>query len=331
MAMPTLPPAYAGLEGLLDLAEDGSVDIRATLLRVLTDLYVQKRSQSAEDERHYTELALRLIGEVDEDTRESVAIKLAGYPLAPRAVILRLARDVPEVASPVLRHSPVLTPEDLKLIARELGEVYAALIARRGEPDAEPPATRPPAEELSELFFAASGPERRLILTNLDYMGAGPAAPATAPPAPDVARRLETAALQHNAEKFARELEHALAISDTQARRIVGDAHGEPIVVAAKALGLPRDALQRILLFVNPAVGQSVERVFDLAGLYDDLSPEAARHMVSIWRQSDAPAARAPRPQAAERRSSAARPEVVDKPRQPAPQWAPRRRISTER
>jgi uncharacterized protein (DUF2336 family) len=331
--MPTLPPAYAGLEGLLHLAQDGNVDIRATLLRVLTDLYVQRRLQSAEDERHYTELALRLIGEVDEDTREAVAIKLAGYPLAPRAVILRLARDVPEVASPVLRHSPVLTPEDLQLVARELGEVYAALIARRGQPGAESPlaATRPPAEELSELFFAASGTERRLILTNLDYMspGAG-AAPASAPTSPDVARRLEAAAFQHNTEKFARELEHALAISDAQARRIVGDAHGEPIVVAAKALGLPRDALQRILLFVNPAVGQSVERVFDLSGLYDELTPEAARHMVSIWRQSDAPAGRSVQPQA-QRRSSEARQELPEKPRQPAPQWAPRRRISTER
>ena len=35
--------------------------MRSALLRVLTDLYVQKPKHTADEERHYTELALRLI------------------------------------------------------------------------------------------------------------------------------------------------------------------------------------------------------------------------------------------------------------------------------
>ena len=39
---------------------------------------------------------------------------------------------------------------------------------------------------------------------------------------------------------------------------------GEPIVVAVKALGIPRDVVYRMLMFVNPTVGHSVERVHAL-------------------------------------------------------------------
>ena len=66
-------------------------------------------------------------------------------------------------------------------------------------------------------------------------------------------------------------LERALGIGRELAERIAGDHSGEPIVVAAKALGMKAAVLQRILLFLNPAIGQSVERVYDLAQLFDEL------------------------------------------------------------
>jgi hypothetical protein len=62
---------------------------------------------------------------------------------------------------------------------------------------------------------------------------------------------------------------------------------GEPIVVAAKALEVPTDVLQRMLLFINPRVGQSVERVYELAELYGEISVDAARRLVAIWRDAD--------------------------------------------
>src|SRR5215469_4716177 len=113
------PPTFASLEGLLDHGRRDGFDIRPTLLRVLTDLYLQKPVHSLEDERYYTELALRLIGSTDVTARAAVAVRLAAYPAAPHAVVVRLARDVIDVAEPILRQSPGLSPSDLELIARE--------------------------------------------------------------------------------------------------------------------------------------------------------------------------------------------------------------------
>ena len=53
------------------------------MLRVLTDLYVQKPSHSAEEEAQYVELALGLIDAVDAPTRGTVAASLSNYPGAP--------------------------------------------------------------------------------------------------------------------------------------------------------------------------------------------------------------------------------------------------------
>ena len=100
-------------------------------------------------------------------------------------------------------------------------------------------------------------------------------------------RRLENAALQRNPGEFSRMLERALGISRELAERIARDPSGEPIVVAARALGMTAAVLQRILLFLNPAIGQSVARVYDLARLFDELTPAAAERMLTIWRQSN--------------------------------------------
>ena len=45
--MTTLPP-FAGFDGLMTLSRREGVDIRPTLLRVLTDLYVQANAHSAD-------------------------------------------------------------------------------------------------------------------------------------------------------------------------------------------------------------------------------------------------------------------------------------------
>ena len=99
--------------------------------------------------------------------------------------------------------------------------------------------------------------------------------------------RLESAALQHHSEAVVRELESALGVTRNQARRIVQDELGEPIVVAAKAMSLPADVLQRMLLFINPRVGQSVDRVYELATLYGEISVGAAQRLIAIWREAD--------------------------------------------
>ncbi len=291
--MMEFPSAFPGLEDLVDPGQGNQIDMRPTLLRVLTDLYLQRDTHPPEDERYYTELALRLIAATGCEARAALAERLASYSSAPRAVMERLARDVIEVAAPVLRRSTRLTDSDLAAIAAEYGGAHADIIAERRSTISSAPQPRRSEHcelknfcELSELFYAAGSAERRLILISLDYAPITPAQPAAS-----IVRahtwRLEAAALQHNTEEVIHELERALGISRAQARRIIGDELGEPIVVAAKALGLPADVLQRVLLFMNPRIGQSVDRVFALAELYGEVSVDAARRLIAIWRASD--------------------------------------------
>jgi hypothetical protein len=251
--------AYPPLDGLLDLACRDGVDIRPTLLRVLTDLYVQKPAHSAEEETQYVELALGLIESVDAATRATVTATLTGYPAAPMAVLGRLS------GSPAPSSDAV-------------------------------PETRPARPyDLAQLFFAANAQERGLILANLDVVAATQARrpqPATG----DVLARLENAALQRNPREFSRILEGALGVSAALADKIARDYSGEPIVVSAKALGMKAAALQRILLFLNPVIGQSIERVYELARLFDELTPTAAERMVAIWRQAGGKPQTRPRP-----------------------------------
>lgn len=234
------------LDGLLDLACRDGIDIRPTLLRVLTDLYVQKPAHPAYEETQYVELALGLIQAVDASTRAAVAASLHGYPAAPAAVLRALGAK--EVGASEVRPSP-------------------------------PP--EPWSDDLIEVFFTATSSERRLILANLDVVDVARVQPATA--AHETVAQLEAAALQRNSEAFSRTLERLLGIERKLSERIVQDATGEPVVVVAKGLGMKAAVLQRILLFLNPAIGQSIERVYDLAKLFDEVSPRAAGHMLSMW------------------------------------------------
>jgi hypothetical protein len=336
-------PTFASLEGLLDHGQRDGFDIRPTLLRVLTDFYLQKPAHPLDDERYYTELALRLISSTDVPARAAVAERLASYPAAPRAVILRLARDVIDVAGPILRHSPCLTAADLELITADCGAAHAAIIAtrlRRQEPQAvKPPLeirkddrARTQAAELSELFFSAGSAERQHILMNLEY--ACPASPRVTPEkANEIVGRLETSALAHNVEAFTREVEFAFGISSRLARQIVCDELGEPIVVVAKALRAPRAVLERILLFVNPRIGQSVQRVYELATRYDEISTQAAHHLVAIWQDADPREQVSPRQQPVSRRPApdGARPALPLAARRPLDQRAPRPRSLVNR
>ncbi|MFN3656677.1 MAG: DUF2336 domain-containing protein [Pseudolabrys sp.] len=239
--------ACSPLDGLLDLACRDGVDIRPTLLRVLTDLYVQKAVHTADEETQYVELALGLIGSADQATRAAVVAALRGYPGAPRAVLDKLGAP-------------------------------AAAAAPAPKSEAPP---QPARDDLTDLFLSATPDERRLILANIDVGAAPPRA--AGPASAEAVAALERAALQRNSAAFSRALAGALGVSPALAQRITTDASGEPLVVAARALGMKAAVLQRILLCLDPSIGQSVARVFDLAQLFDELSPEAARTMAAIW------------------------------------------------
>lgn len=274
------------LDGLVTLANRDGVDIKPTLLRVMTDLYVQKSRHSAEEERHYTELALRLIDAVDASTRSVVTKKLATYSAPPAAVMHRLH---PEPANEVADKTQVAAKTPVHV----------------------PPTGATPTAELCEVFFAANVEERRLILLNLDYAQIAPADPIPPLTAGPSIQRLELVAFAHNSIAFAQELERTLGVSYELARRLIEDQSGEPIAIAARALAMPADVLQRILLCLNPSISQSVLRVHELARLYEELAPASALRLLAIWRASlKSPAKAKTAPQPAARRDPAQQPPL---------------------
>jgi hypothetical protein len=203
-------------------------------------------------------------------------------------VIERLAADLPEVASALRQRVPAdsAARPAARMPVMSTAANGAALRQKNPKTTSTAPATDV-AGELNELFFAAKADERRLILLNLHIVAALSPAPNDGVRDPTVGRRLEAAALARKREEFAQVLAQSLRVSRQQARRIAADQLGEPIVVAAKALAVPRDLLYRILLFVNTAVGHSVERVHALATLYDEINLAAAEDLVGIWRALD--------------------------------------------
>jgi hypothetical protein len=279
------PHNFFSLDGLTDLSKRSGIDMRPTLLRVLTDLYVQRLSHSADEERHYTELALRMLEAVDVPTRIAVAKRFAHYLKPPPLVLQRLARDLPVVATEVSRHAVLQAPASMPHAGEVANEPAAHDPADQQQPAREPAATIEPATaaELNELFFTATAAERRLILLNLHIADPNPILRNRVATRATIGQELEASVLVGKREQFADRLAQALRISHEQARRIANDELGEPILVAAKALRLRRDVLYRILMFVNPAVGHSVERVHTLATFYDALELRSAEGMLAIW------------------------------------------------
>jgi uncharacterized protein (DUF2336 family) len=282
----TTSPLFPGFDGLMNLSRREGVDVRPTLLRVLTDLYVQAPTHSEEEARQFVELTARLIDQVDDATRAAVRARLAVYPATPIPVLRQLG----------------LTPSypDQRVPLAE--QIAAAASA--------PPPERPPTEaqlrlasnmslqpadsaEIVGMFFSASSSDRALILHNLSE------APLRASPRVPLARAgraigaLEMAAFVADVENFTLELGETLILPWKLSTRVVNDDGGEPLACAAKALGMPSLIFQRVLLFLRPEIGTSVHTVYRLSRLYDNLSERSALIMLAAWRGSTMVATRA--------------------------------------
>jgi hypothetical protein len=277
-------PEIFGLEALTALGSRSGLDMRPTLLRVLTDLYVQRVAHTAAEERHYTELALRLLEAVDLPTRVAVARRFAGYPSPPLRVLQALARDLPIVAAELGAH-PLLQPSAAMSAPLSIPSFAAheAAPADRSAFRASETIDFAIAGKLSEAFFAAGAQERALILRNLHIVAPLQSRPTLGARQPAIGEQLESAVLTRRYNDFTQHLAGALRIPRTLAQRIAGDHLGEPVLVAVKAFDIPREVLYRILLFLNPAVGHSVERVHALAALFETMTTASADSMVAIW------------------------------------------------
>jgi hypothetical protein len=276
-----------GLEALTALGSRSGLDMRPTLLRVLTDLYVQRVAHTIAEERHYTELALRLLDAVDVPTRVAVAKRFARYASPPLRVLQALVRDLPMVAAEIGAH-PLLQPS-----SASPGTQPDTRREVRANRDSATPDQRlahsldkidfAVAGKLSETFFSAGAQERALILRNLHIVAPLRSRPILGARQPAVGQQLEKAALARRHQDFTQHLAGALRIPRDLAQRIADDQLGEPVMVAVKAFDISREVLYRILMFLNPAIGHSVERVHALAALFEEMTTASAEGMVAIW------------------------------------------------
>ena len=268
-------PLFPGFDGLMTLSRREGVDIRPTLLRVLTDLYVQASAHSADEERQFVELTSRLIDQVDDATRAAVRARLAIYPATPVEIMNKLGlrhshsgQVAPAIPTAVETPS-VRTPTEAQL------RMAANLSIRPND-----------AAEITDMFFAANASERALILHNLNETPLKASARIPAARTKRAIETLEMAAFAEDTENFAREIGEALILPARIATQVVNDPGGEPLACAARALDMPSAAFQRVLMFLNPEFGSSVHNVYRLSRLYDQLTERSALVMLAAWRGS---------------------------------------------
>jgi uncharacterized protein (DUF2336 family) len=278
-------PNFPGFDGLMTLSRREGVDIRPTLLRVLTDLYVQASAHSEEEARQFIELTSRLFDQVDDATRAVVRARLAIYPGTPIEILRKLGLKPaePDPQPEVVNE----TPEQLSAVPPDSSQDEPS---RRTANLAMQPQD---AADISEMFFGAGPSERAQILHNLvdTPLKASPRIPAAR--AVRAVQTLEMAAYATDIENFTLEFGEALILPSRLAARVVNDPGGEPLACGCKALDVPSASFQRILLFLKPDVGSSVNTVYRLSRLYDHLSERGALIMLAAWRGSVMAVARA--------------------------------------
>jgi len=285
----TTSPLFPGFDGLMSLSRREGVDIRPTLLRVLTDLYVQASTHSEEEARQFVELTSRLIDQVDDATRAAVRARLAVYPGTPAPILrqLGLKPNHPDQRVPLAREIPAdlipasSTPANPSAApaAKALTEAQLRLASNLSMQPTD-------AAEIVGMFFGASSSERALILHNLSEtpLKASPRIPAAR--AARAIEALEMAAFVADLENFTLELGETLILPWKTSTQVVNDPGGEPLACAAKSLGMPSPVFQRVLLFLKPEIGTSVHTVYRLSRLYDILRERSALIMLAAWRGS---------------------------------------------
>jgi len=270
---------FPGFDGLMTLSRREGVDIRPTLLRVLTDLYVQTRVHSDDEQRQFVELATRLIDQVDDATRAAVKARLAVYPTTPVPILQKLGLVAAQEGRriPLAREIPTSPPAPAP--ARTPTEAEQRMASNMAMQPKD-------AAEIHDMFFRAGTSERALILHNLAQtpLKAAPRIPTMR--AKRAIQILEMAAIAGDIENFTFELGDSLILPSRVAAQIVDDAGGEALAVAARALDMPSPVFQRILLFFKPEIGTSVNDVYRLSRLYDRLSDRSALVMLVAWRGS---------------------------------------------
>jgi hypothetical protein len=273
------PAFFPGFDGLMTLSRREGVDIRPTLLRVLTDLYVQANTHNGDEERQFVELTSRLIDQVDDATRAAVRARLAIYPGTPAEVLNRLGLKPsnPDQRVPVALAIPATATEATPVKAPSEAQKRLASNLSMQPKDAA---------EINDMFSRASASERAQILHDLHSTPLKASARIPLARARRAIETLEMAAFAADIENFTLELGETLILPWRIATQVVKDPGGEPLACAVRALDMPSPVFQRVLLFLNPEFGSSVHYVYRVSRLYDRLSERSALIMLAAWRGS---------------------------------------------
>lgn len=117
------------------LADDSDDDVRATLARKIGRLLPHLADEQNERTRElFLETLERLAADALPRVREVVAQQIKASRHAPKALVLRLARDAElTVAAPILEYSPLLNDADLMEVVAlaQVSDVLAAVARRR--------------------------------------------------------------------------------------------------------------------------------------------------------------------------------------------------------
>ncbi|WP_350334975.1 DUF2336 domain-containing protein [Coralliovum pocilloporae] len=114
------------------LEQDPSVERRGALMKQVVSLFALTADRCSDDLLHiYDSVLLRLADMVEQEAKRFASEKLADLQNAPRDFVCALAEDDYVVAEPVLKHSPVLTDDDLIRVADSKSPSHATFIAQR--------------------------------------------------------------------------------------------------------------------------------------------------------------------------------------------------------
>jgi uncharacterized protein (DUF2336 family) len=145
---------------------------------------------------------------------------------------------------------------------------------------------------LADLFWYATSASREAILLRLSAHALWPAeqrrlnAPLRQADAANLKMAeegLSKLLLGRRIDDFRNLFSRAMGIGPLLAARIMKDDGGEPFAIACRAAGFSMAAYTTLLILYNPAVGQSVQRVFALGGISETIPRALAWHLLEAW------------------------------------------------
>ena len=120
------------LEALVSLAKEPSSEKRRQLLREVTNYFLIEPSEHSENQIEcFGDIMHQLAYDLDADARQETAESLCKNSYAPHNLMKSFASDVIQVAESVLKHSPVLSQDDLIEICEKKGQEYLFAITKR--------------------------------------------------------------------------------------------------------------------------------------------------------------------------------------------------------